>query len=83
VSASLSFDRLSWLHEAMTEVVTWHCGRHGDLVGCQREVGGGITLKQEVVVVVVVQYGFKLRLNVIFVTNKYSLFISRHTYICK
>jgi hypothetical protein len=34
-SASLSFDRLSWLHKATTEVVTWHCGRHGDLVGCR------------------------------------------------
>ena len=27
-SASLSFDRLSWLHEATIEVVMWHCGCH-------------------------------------------------------
>jgi hypothetical protein len=43
-SASLSFDRLSWLHEVRaevamrhrevrTEVVTRHHGRHSDLVG--------------------------------------------------
>ena len=34
-SMSLSFDRLSWLHEATAEVVTWYCGHHSSLIGCQ------------------------------------------------
>jgi len=59
--------------------MTWHCGRHGDLVGCQREAGGGITPKQRggggggwmnPVSKCVSSASFKLRLNVIFVTNK-------------
>ena len=32
--------------EVRAKVVMQYHGHHGNLVGCQREVGGGITLKQ-------------------------------------